>query len=392
MKTKLLFAVCCFFISNKLLAQYETVIFNYDKSFFNEGKALPAEKKFMITGEISSAIQMVELKIFETSSITRKPVYETMWKRHSSNTRNTFTLPVNYALRGGDKYTLLINYYKVARPEMLDAMLEQLEESVYSYIDQSMMIEKNNLHVSKHPKMMLADMNSIVENGLYFYKNRINFEFTGLSDIVLDKLYQIRDLKLKKAKFNVFTRKEDDPENIKIKFAQEQIEALKTMVVKEIVQFANMNLLVVADSKKIVDYPTEKTKNMLAINLGYAGVYNEGSFDDFSSGSGAFAGISLPFGKAAFSSPFWSKTSISIGVFFENIKFSDENIASGPVVNRPLYLGLGYKALPFIRLNAGSAILQSPKDSGGLSDLDRVYLRPYVGLSVEFDLWIGLNK
>ncbi len=375
-------------------AQYETVIFNYDKSYFNEGRSLPAESKFMLTGETNRDVQMVELLVYESPDTERKPIYSTIWKRQDSNSRNTYTIPVNFPLRGNDRYTFIINYYKPASVNQQKQLMKQLEESLWAYLDQSFVISRSHLNMTKHPRIMIEDMNSIVKSGTHFYKNRINYTFPGFSDIVKDKLYQIKNLKLKKAKFNVFSKKEDGTRDLKLKFANEQIESLKVLVAKEVLQYYNSNMLVVADSKKVINYPTEKTKNVLAINVGYAGVYNDGSFDDFSSGNAAFAGISIPFGKAVFSAPFWSKTSISTGIFLEDIKFSDINIATGPIVKKPIYLGLGYRALPFVRINAGATFLQSDQLSNNISNInvDKIYVRPFVGLSIEFDFWIGLNK
>jgi predicted DNA binding CopG/RHH family protein len=390
----ILLGTALLFLSLAVNAQYETVVFNYDRSYFNEGRPLPAETKFMISGEVARDVQMVEVKIYEHSNTEKEPAFRTIWKRQESNTRNTFTIPVNYPLRGNDKYTLVVNYYKPVTASQQNQVMKQLEESLWAYLDQSFIVTRGNLEMRKHPKVMMDNMNTIVKEGIYFYKNRINYEFPGFSDIVREKIEQIRNLKLRKAKFNVFSKGEDDTREIKLRFAKEQIEALKILVSKEVLQYYNTRLLAVTDSKKMVNYPTEKTRNVLAVNVGYAGVYNEGGFDDFNSGNAPFAGISIPFGKASFSNPFWSKASISTGIFLTDIEFSDVNIATGPIVNKPLYLGLGYRALPFVRINAGATFLQSDQLSNNLSDLnvDKIYVRPYVGLSIEFDFWIGLNK
>ncbi len=374
--------------------QYEAVTFNYDKSFFNEGQMLPAESKFMLNGEAARDVQMVEVRVYETADFQRNPLYTAVWKRHESNSRNTFAIPVNYPLRSNEKYSFLINYYMPASPQQQQQLMKQLEEALWSYLDQSILVSRSSFEMRKHPRNMVSDMNAIVVEGLSFYTNRINYEFTGFSDIVRDKLYQIRKLNLRKAKFNVFDKTDDDTRNLRLQFAGRQIEAIKVLVSKEVAQYANANLLMVYDSRKVVNYSTEKTKSILAVNVGYAGVYNEGSFDDLSSGSAAFAGISIPFGKKAFSAPFWSKASISTGVLLENIDFSETNVATGPIIKRPIYFGLGYRALPFIRLNTGLTVLQSMNTSTDLADLDldKLYLRPFIGLSIEFDFWLGINK
>jgi hypothetical protein len=81
-------------------------------------------------------------------------------------------------------------------------------------------------------------------------------------------------------------------------------------------------------------------------------------------------------------------------VFIQNLDFDDDNEATGPLVKRPIYLALGYRALPFVRVHAGAAVLQSSLESTSISDfnLDRVYVRPFIGLSLELNLWLGLNR
>ena len=65
---------------------------------------------------------------------------------------------------------------------------------------------------------------------------------------------------------------------------------------------------------------------------------------------------------------------------------------SGPIIGVPLYFGLGYKVFKLVRINAGMTLLQEGGGSGLDVSLNSLYLRPFVGASVEFDLWLGLNR
>ncbi|WP_162052940.1 hypothetical protein [Pontibacter pamirensis] len=383
-----------FLCSYPLFAQYETVVFNYDRTYFNEGQPLPAESNLMLTGDVGSNIGMVEVAIYDSPDTNKDPLYKNAWKKGASSSDSRFTLPVNYPLRGNEEYTLVLNYYEPASAQQQRLLLSQLSSALDSYIDQSFVVSKNSIELRKHPKNMRSDMNAIVNQGLQLYKNQINYEFQGFSDIVLNKLEQINDLRLRKARLNILAREEDDKRTLRLKYAQEQIEALKVMVNQEVAQYANTQLLALTDSKKITDYATEKTRNIIAINLGYGGVYYSGDFDNFVSASAPYAGVSIPFGRAAFSSDFWSKSSISAGVFLQNLEFGEDNVATGPIVKRPVYVALGYRALPFVRINAGATVLQSDQGGNSISDfnVDRVYVRPFIGLSLELNFWADLNR
>lgn len=380
--------------SYPLLAQYETVVFNYDRTYFNEGQPLPAESNVMLTGDVGRNTGMVEVLIYGSADTNKDPLYRNTWKKRPSTTGGRFTLPVNYPLRGNEKYTFVLNYYEPASAQQQLLLLRQLSSALDSYIDQSFVVSRNSIELQKHPKNMRSDMNAIVNQGLGLYRNQINYEFRGFSDIVLDKLEQINDLRLKKARLNILAREGEDKQALRLKYAQEQIAALKVMVNQEVAQYANTQLLALTDSKKITDYATEKTRNIIAINVGYGGVYYSGDFDNFSSATAPYAGISIPFGRAAFSSAFWSKSSISAGVFLQNLDFGDDNVATGPIVKRPVYVALGYRALPFVRINAGATVLQTDQGSNTISDfnVDRVFVRPFVGLSLELNFWADLNR
>ncbi|QCR21038.1 hypothetical protein [Pontibacter sp. SGAir0037] len=381
-------------LSFPLFAQYETVVFNYDRSYFNEGQPLPAESNFLLTGEAGEHVGMVEILIFGSTDTSKEPLYRNTWKSRAANPQGSFTLPVNYPLRGNEKYTFLINYYRQASARQQRQLLRQLNAALNSYIDQSFVVSRSSVALRKHPRNMRSDMNAIVEQGLLLYRSHINYEFDGFSDIVLDKLEQINNLRLRKARRNIVAAEGEDNQTVRLKYAQEQIEALKVLVNQEVAQYANAQLLALTDSKKITDYATAKTRNVIALNIGYGGVYYSGDFENFSSATAPYAGISIPLGKAPFSSAFWSRSSISAGVFLKNLEFSEDNVATGPLVKRPVYLALGYRALPFIRINAGATVLQSDQAANTISDFDfdRVYVKPFVGLSLEINFWMNLNR
>ena len=381
-------------ISLPAKAQYKTAIFNYERAYFDDGQPLPAENKFIISGETGANIDIVELKIYHSANTAKAPFYQNTWEKRATSAPNSFTLPVNQPLRGNDEYTFVLNYYSQISIEQQQQLLRQLDAALGAYLDQSYQVERSSIRMQQYPRTMRSDLNAIVKQGLSLHRNQINYSFGGFSDLVYQKLEQLGDLKLRKARFNIFSKKDENTKSIQLRYAQEQIAALKILVNQEVAQFAGVQLYALTDSKKITNYTTEKTKNTLAINAGYGGVYKSGSFDNFSYDTAPFVGISIPLGKAPFASPFWARSSISTGVFLQNFKFSPENKTTGPLVHRPFFLALGYRALPFIRLNAGATVLQDQLASSTNPDinLDKIYIRPFVGLSMEINLWLNLNR
>lgn len=394
MKLKFYLFLLLFIGSGPVFSQYKTVVFNYERAYFDDGQPLPAESKFIISGEAGATIDVVEVKIYHTANTDKAPFYTNTWEHKATNSATTFTLPVNQPLRGNEEYTFLINYYAKISGEQQQQLVNQVNAALGAYIDQSYQVERSGITIMQHPKTMRNDLNAIVNQGFSLHRNLINYNFPGFSDLVFLKLKQLSELNLQKARFNVFSKEDDNTRSVKLRYAQEQIAALKAMINQEVAQYGGVQLYALTESKKITDYLTEKTKNALALNAGYGGVYYSGSFDNLAYDASPYAGISIPFGKEPFASPFMARTSISTGVFLKNLKFGPNNEATGPIVRRPVYLALGYRVLPFIRLNAGATVLQNKLTSSTTTDLnlDKLYIRPFVGLSIEINLWLNLNR
>ncbi|EPR70816.1 hypothetical protein [Cyclobacterium qasimii] len=141
------------------------------------------------------------------------------------------------------------------------------------------------------------------------------------------------------------------------------------------------------DIREIDNYPTDKKPHYLPINIGYAGTYFGGGFNDLEYGTSAFAGISLPLGNKNFTK-FLGNASISTGVFFSNMTDGNQTEISGPLIGRPSYIGLGYSIFRILRFNAGAVLTSSSVNS----NLENVTLYPFVGFSAEFNIWLGLKQ
>lgn len=391
MKNLFITLIGVFAFANVMAQQYEMVVFDYEKNYFNQGSELPAETFFILNGKSESNIEFVNIAIYNSGKKRNSLAYSTQWKRDFNNKNQGFEVPINYKLRGSSAYDFVIATYRRASENEKANLQKSINSSLQAYISGMLTVDKKSISFNRGVGAMMADMNDIVNEGTRLYVNKINFNFQGFSDIVKFKLEQLKDANLKKGK-NIFGRKEAETKRDSRRlYAEKLMQELNVALEAEVKQFLNTDLLVLNDVKEVRDYPVEKTLNIISINAGYGGAYFDGNFEDFDYDHGPYIGLSFPLGKASFSSPFWSNTSISAGVFLTNFENQDGEEITGPVFQRPYYVGLGYKVFQFIRINAGATFLEVKKESFDFNVSD-IKVRPFIGISAELNLWVGLGK
>ncbi len=391
MKKNIILLTALLFFTCALSAQYNTVVYNYEKNVFNQGAELPAETNWMLNAAIQENIDFVSLDIYRPGN-RKKPLYTADWKRTFGNSGTSFDLPVNYKLRSGDNYDFILTTFRKADGEEKQNLQKSINSLLDSYVDAVITAEKKRLSISKPAGAIINDLNDIVHESLGFYRNNLRFEFPGFSDIVKLKINQLRDLKLKNGIVNVNKEKFEKKNEARQVYAQQLKDELKTTLHTELEQMLNLNMVVLNDIYEVRDYAVEKKKNVISLNAGYGGVYFDGGLDNLSYDAGPYVGVSLPFGRSAFSSPFWANSSLNFGVFLRNFEDENGNTVTGPILGRPYYAGLGYKVFQFIRLNAGATLLEEKKQDQFDVNLSEIKVRPFIGISAEINLWVGLGK
>jgi len=368
-------------------AQYESVNYDFEKNWFGENQKLPAETPWMLNGDRPPGIGLIEVQVYSSSNIqNRTPEHRATWSQGLDKESTSFSLPVNYNLRGNSNYTIAINYYRSTDRSELDTLRSMVYEAAAAYLDLNVVSQKNSVDLRKHPKLMKQDLDKLVGDGLGLYRNELNIAFPGFSQLVSDQLENLEDLRLRDGRFNVL-KKEGEAENSeRVLYFNEQLNNLKQIVKREIDQYLSYNFYTLDISRIVTDYETEKTRTVLPINIGYGVLYDEGDFDNLSYATAPFVGISIPLANSKFSGKFWSNSSLSAGVFVNNFQLDDDVEYTGPFIERPFYLAYGYKTAHFIRFNAGVTVLENA-DGGG-----DVFVRPFIGASIELNLWLGLSR
>ncbi|MEZ4886924.1 MAG: hypothetical protein R3E32_19500 [Chitinophagales bacterium] len=370
-------------------AQHATVIYNYERNTFNENQPLPAEKNFMLNGGITTEINMVELTIYRAGDEKQKnPLFDTYWKRPFNNQQDVFSMPVNYKLKGNDEYDFAMTYFRNLSDTEREYVRLKLFQTIDAYVQSNLMVNRKSITMLKPKQHLLKDLNSIVSQGLKNYRSRTNIEIEGFSDIVKDKLEQIERADLNKGKFIFFGKEKIQS---RAEYAGQLVADLMKLLHNEVEQYLNASLMTIYDTRLVDDYPVEKTNNSISLNVGYGGVYFDGDLNELDYGQGIFIGASIPFARKAFS-PFWANTSISFGVFIDDLENAEGLKVTGPIVKRPVYVGLGHKIFKFIRINAGVAFTEEETSTGiGDIQLKDINLKPFVGVSAEINLSLGLG-
>ncbi len=374
-----------FFTPSTTYAQYETVVYDYSKNRFGENEPLPAEQNWMLTGEAPAGVQMVELQIFRADRSSKKFLYASDFQRPNAFEASKFTIPVNFKLRGNTAYNLKILYFKTASDDDMRRLSEMVNSALSAYLSQSVVAGRRQVSLAKHPRIIIQELDQIVADGLELYRNRMGTEFNGFSDIVYDKLERIDDLKLKAARFNILKEPDADERQTRVAYFQKSTEELAQLMEREVNHYLSGNFYVLREARSVPNYMSEATRRTLPINLGYAAVYDNLTPDGFAVEGAPMVGISFPLGNPNFSGNFWSNSSLSAGVMLQNVTLDGDRVHRGPLIDRPLYFAYGYKTAYFLRINAGAAVMEE-------AGTGTVRVTPFVGLSVELNLWLGLSR
>ena len=395
-KLSLLAVLVIFIIPPRVFGQFEMVEFDYQNSFFNNGQLLPAETYMIFNGPIDPEVSMIEIDIYKAkANKTRPSLYHTTWFRAKGDKASIFRVPISYKLQGNTNYDFIFSYYRPLEALEKANLRKSLEEYLDIYIDQSLLVQKDQIKWDKSERVMISDLNSIVERGLTFYRsaNQINFE--GFSDLVkggLSRVAKPRPTQPTTPGAAIPTSNPLEDENVK-----DLIQSLKSLIHAEIDPILNSKLVIKNDVREIFEYETEKTRSALAVNVGYGGVFLDGNISDLSYDAAPYVGISIPLGNRALAGRVLSNTSLSLGVFTQNFTDKNEQEVTGPIFGRPYFIGLGYNVFRFIKINAGATAIEQVGASGagnGNANLDvsAIKVKPFIGLSAEIDLWIGLRE
>lgn len=374
------------FCAAPLLAQQPTLVFDPVEGAFSDRSELPAETPFQVQGDLPQEVLQVRLDIRDPGSKLGELLFgqagtSATYRRPLEGEAGYYRIRVPYALRGGREQDLVLTYFRAANAAERAALAERLENTLGEFLDLRLTRGDSRLKWSGGSNALLADAETLVTDAISNTAHTRKQPFIGFSDLVSETVERADELATNKE------GKEDEERASRDAYLQR---VLHTMM-RELEHLHDETLLVVYEQYILKSYPVAKSRTELHVQAGYAGVYFGGGFQNLEYDAAPFVGLRIPLGNPALRSAFWANTSFDLGAFITNFEDSEGRTISGPVVGRPFYAGLSYKLISFFRINAGAAVLER---GGGddFFDVGQVEVRPYVGLSGSFRIWMKLDN
>lgn len=365
----------------------QVFIDNSKGGMIDQGTPLPAGSFFYLTGGINDAITLVKAELYRNDK-KKSLLYSNEWNRHYSDEGQTFYIPVDYKLQPNSSYNIHLTYYKTIRGEELNQFKEKLHQNLQSYVDAVTVTTEKRIELNGSVKENMSRLNSVMTNAFTYYTSHRDEAFGGFSDMVRLKLQQIKDADLKDAKYNVQPDTALSQEGLKQQYASQLKTELMTMLMSESDDYLASGIRTKYDELTVKSYPSEKTKSYLPVNVGYGAVYLGGNWNSLEYSAQPYVGISIPFANPRINR-YLGNASFSIGVFLRDFKDKQGAKITGPIINKPFYAGLGYKVFDFLKFNAGLTATSTEKVDLNNFKTEKVKLRPFIGLSAEFNVSIG---
>lgn len=383
MKISILTLFALFGLTTLTQGQVTGIRFNIISNEINNNRPIPSEERFLITGQVPKSVEMISVNINRNGKRTGQ-LYN--WRKAFEFETTDFEILVTDPLRNNETYDLIFSYYIRADEQQIDFVNEVVKKNLEMYVRSNFEISKNGIRSKNSLTVVENNLEQIVIQGLTDYKNFLGRDFQGFSDVIKQKLNQSRDVKLRRASLNVIRKSKE--ENTKASYANAYLDELVDGLSNEVKQYLGNNLLVLADERKILNALTEKKQNALPLNFGYASIPIKRTLSGTEYLNGPYVGLSLPLGNKNFTK-FLGNASFSTGIFVTNFESSTGEKIEGDLIGLPIYAGLGYKVFQVFRFNIG-AVMLNMDDAGGGSR--QTYIQPFAGLSLEFNLWLGLKN
>jgi len=382
---KILLLSLLFGATTMLSAQQNSVIYDYANNWFNQGGNIPAESNFTINGQVPKQLSKVAIEIRKNGN--DNILYETSWNRPMGNSATSFSLPVKYKLRSSSLYDFDLKFYRLTTAADKANIKNQLYTALDGYVDGVVEMSKSKITFSRQADVMMDDLYSIVDASLQFYEPITGFDFPGFSDIVRLKINQIDDTRLSLSKVIVGKSKDDTKSEVQRELTQKLLKELKELLRNEVSPYVMQDAYVLSEVRELTEVGTDNTINYITLQGGYGVIYSSGKLSNANYYESPYVGVVLPLGKPAFAPEFIQKASINAGIFLNEFTATNGETVSGPIVNRPVYVGLGYNLIKFVKFNAGAVFLENKSTTDGISlNLENVRVRPFIGLSAQIKL------
>lgn len=369
---KILLLAFAFLIAGNLSAQYETVNWELEKTWFDNGQALPANSPWILHGDAKPQTTKITVEVFKRKVADKSVYFESEWVRTDAAT--SFSMPFSQQLNDNSHYGFRFQYYRDLSADEQSDLENEIVGHCMDYIKNSSYFGRRKVQLSPNPMRLKYGMDAILKRFLQ------NYDIDGLSfpSTIRNAIGSLDGLDLNQAKHLNSRENNDQLEALRYEFYETKVKEVERIIRSELHSLLPRKMYVMENSFTVQQYPTEKLSGSLAVDVGYGGIYGGGDLSKLTYSSGAFAGISLPL-----LSNKNHDFSISTGLFLSKQDFNDGKApATGPLIGLPIYAGLSYKFLKIVRVSGGMVALEQGASTGTSSS---IFFRPYLGIG------IGLN-
>lgn len=373
-------------------AQKKSILLEPQTRKINQGEPLPSQSSFDIQVPVASGIGVIMINVFKGSSPSNI-IEKTSWTRPGYFKGDFAELPVDLRLRNNSRYGFDVWLYSLLSDSEKTNLREYVQQNISNYLNALIESNVKALDIDKKSGEIVQDLNGIVKRSLTYYKNTQQRDFEGFSDIVKLKVKQLANARMSNANFNVVRKPADSlmtPDDLKAAYGTQLQADLLHIILSEADNYLNLEFVKLSDHFVISNRISESAQTILPLFVGYGGVYLGGSFNDLDYDSQPYAGFSFPLGRG--NKNYYGRTSFILGIFLANLKDGAGNIITGPIVDRPVFAGLGFRIYDFINLNAGMVATSTEKQNLSNIKTADVQLKPFIGLNAQFNLWLGLHK
>jgi hypothetical protein len=392
MKKFLLGMSCLLLLISNLSAQKKSILLEPQTRKINQGDPLPTQSNFDIQVPVSSQTGIIRVNVFKGNN-SSDVIQTNVWTRPVNFTGEFAELPFDVRLKNNSKYGFDVLIYTLLSDTEKVALNELVHQGLINYLNASMEATSKGIDVEKDAERLVNDLNAVVRKSLTWYRNTQQRQFEGFSDIVKLKIQQIERARLNNAKFNVVRNSGDSlltQEEVKARYANRLMDEVQQVVLGEVDNYLSLDFVKLSDSFVIPNRITERAQTVLPLFVGYGGVYLGGSLKNLEYDSQPYAGLSFPLGRGTESH--YGRTSFILGIFLSNLKDAAGGTVTGPIVDRPVFAGLGFRIYDFLNFNAGVVATSTEKQTIADVKTENIELRPFIGLNAQFNLWLGLNK
>jgi len=392
MKRTLTGFIFIFFSFTSLYAQKQLVLLDPQQRAINQGEPLPPQTYFTIQVPVDMQTGIITINLFKGNKKSDL-IQQNSWSRPVNFKGNIAEVPVNVKLRNNSQYGFEVLMYSMLSDSERTSLKEIVHQNLTNYLNATIEATGKKINMEGNSGKVIDNLNAVVKRSLTWYSNVQLREFEGFSDVVKFKVQQLQEAKLADARYNLSKSRADtllNTDDMQAAYAKQLTGELQGIVMNEIDNYLNLDFVKLSDSFIIRNAITERSQTILPLFVGYGGVYFSGTVDDLEYDSQPYAGFSFPIGRG--NEMHYGRTSFILGIFLKDFKDGQGNTVSGPVINKPLFTGLGFRIYDFINLNAGVVATSTTRQTITNIKTEEVQLKPFIGLNAQFNLWLGLKK